>query len=109
MSALLWLHIAGGTVALAAGALAAFARKGGRLHGPAGGLFVAAMLVLGVTASILEPFRDPPGSPVGGIIVCYFVATAWTTARRRDGVPAGSSASPAPSPCLAPPPPSGAA
>lgn len=87
MSALLWLHIAAGMIALAAGALAAFARKGGRLHGSAGGLFVAAMLVLGVTASILEPFRDPPGSPVGGILVCYFVATAWVTARRRDGVP----------------------
>ena len=87
MNALLWLHIAGGMIALAAGAAAAVARKGGRLHGSAGGLFVAAMLVLGVTASILEPFRDPPGSPVGGILVCYFVATAWTTARRRDGVP----------------------
>ncbi|HEX8626251.1 MAG TPA: hypothetical protein VF782_14415 [Allosphingosinicella sp.] len=86
MSALLWLHIAGGSIALAAGAVAALARKGGRLHGSAGGLFAAAMIVLGVTASILEPFRDPPGSPAGGIIVCYFVATAWVTARRRDGI-----------------------
>jgi hypothetical protein len=46
------------------------------------------MLVLGATAAILEPFRQPvPGSPVGGIMVCYFVLTGWTTARRRDGRP----------------------
>jgi hypothetical protein len=43
------------------------------------------MLVLGVTASILEPFKSPPESPIGGIMVCYFVATAWMTARRRNG------------------------
>jgi uncharacterized membrane protein len=87
MNALMWIHVAGGLIALAAGAVAAVARKGGRIHGSAGSLFAAAMLVLGVTASILEPFRSPPGSPVGGIIVCYFVATAWVTARRRDGIP----------------------
>lgn len=89
MNALMGIHIAAGLVALAAGAVAAVARKGGRLHGSAGNGFVAAMLVLGVTASVLEPFRSPPGSPVGGIIVCYFVATAWMTARRRDGIPGG--------------------
>jgi len=43
------------------------------------------MLVLGVTAAMLEPFRSPPGSPLGGIMVCYFVATSWVAARRRDG------------------------
>lgn len=87
MNAVLWIHIAGGMSALAAGVVAAAARKGGRLHGWAGNGFAAAMLALGVTASILEPSRSPPGSPVGGIIVCYFVATAWMTARRRDGIP----------------------
>jgi hypothetical protein len=87
MNALLWIHIAGGMIALAAGTVAAVARKGGRLHGSAGSGFAAAMLALGVTAAILEPFRSPPGSPAGGIIVCYFVATAWMTARRRDGIP----------------------
>ena len=43
------------------------------------------MLVLGVTAAILEPFRSPPGSPIAGVMVCYFVATGWMTAHRRDG------------------------
>jgi len=86
--AIMWVHIAGGTLALASGAMAAAARKGSDLHSSAGTAFVISMLVLGVTASILEPFRTPePGSPVGGIMVCYFVATAWMTARRRDGRP----------------------
>ncbi|MEA3010000.1 MAG: hypothetical protein QOJ91_1692 [Sphingomonadales bacterium] len=87
MNALLWIHIAAGCLALVAGAVAIVAFKGGSLHARAGTGFVASMLVLGTTASFLEPFRNPPGSPVGGIIVCYFVATAWMTARRRDGKP----------------------
>jgi len=43
------------------------------------------MLVLGVTASILAPIKVPPepGSASAGIMVCYFVATSWVTARRR--------------------------
>ena len=44
------------------------------------------MIVLATTASVLEPFRKTePGSPLVGLIVCYFVATSWVTARRRDG------------------------
>jgi hypothetical protein len=82
-----WLHIAGGLTALAAGTAAIAARKGGALHASAGTGFCAAMLLLGVTAAILEPFRPVPGSPAGGILVCYFVLTAWMTARRRDGRP----------------------
>ncbi len=86
MNLVMAIHIAGGLLALPAGAVAVTARKGGRLHGRAGTLFFAAMLVLGITAAILEPFRQPtPGSPIGGIIVCYFVATSWVAARRRDG------------------------
>jgi hypothetical protein len=82
---IMWIHIAGGLAALAAGTAAVALRKGGAGHAAAGIVFAAAMLVLGVTASILEPFRSPPGSPIGGVIVCYFVATSWVAARRRDG------------------------
>jgi len=83
---IMWIHIAGGLIALISGTLAVAMRKGGARHGSAGTWFCASMLVLGVTAAILEPFRSPePGSPVGGILVCYFVATAWVAARRRDG------------------------
>lgn len=85
MNILMGVHVAGGSLALLAGTLAVAARKGSRLHARAGTWFLASMLVLGITAAILEPFRSPPGSPIGGILVCYFVATSWVAARRRDG------------------------
>jgi uncharacterized membrane protein len=88
MNIVMAIHIAGGLLALPSGALAVAVRKGGRLHARAGTCFFGAMLVLGVTAAMLEPFRMPvPGSPIGGIVVCYFVATSWMAARRRDGRP----------------------
>ncbi|HZB70132.1 MAG TPA: hypothetical protein VE403_07185 [Sphingomicrobium sp.] len=87
MNALLWIHIAAGIAAIPLGAIAVAARKGGPVHLLAGNWFAASMMVLGVTAAILEPFRMPtPGSPVGPLIVCYFVATSWMAARRRDGM-----------------------
>ena len=85
MIVLMWVHIASGVIALLAGTAAVAARKGGPIHANAGTWFFGSMLVLGVTAGILEPFRDPPGSPLAGVFVCYFVATSWVTARRRDG------------------------
>jgi hypothetical protein len=85
MNMLMGIHIAAGIVALLGGTAAVIARKGGWLHARAGTWFFGSMLILGVTASILEPFRTPPGSPVGGIMVCYFVVTSWVAARRRDG------------------------
>ena len=85
MNILMAIHIAAGLLALPSGAVAVAARKGGRLHRRAGNLFFAAMLVLGVTAAILEPFRTPPGSPIVGLFVLYFVATSWVAARRTDG------------------------
>ena len=86
MNAILVPHIAAGLIAIIAGTLAVVARKGGPLHSRAGTWFFGAMLVLGLSAAILEPFRTlTPGSPVGGLMVCYFVATSWFAARRRDG------------------------
>jgi len=86
MNVLMAIHIAAGIAALPAGTMAVAVRKGGRLHTLAGTLFFGSMLVLGITAAILDPLRSPdPGSPIGGIMVCYFVATSWVAARRRDG------------------------
>ena len=85
MNILMAIHIGAGLLALPSGTIAVVARKGGRLHARSGTLFFASMLVLGITAAILEPFRTPPGSPIAGIFVCYFVATSWVAARRRDG------------------------
>jgi hypothetical protein len=85
MNILLGVHILAGFIAMASGAVAIGARKGGRGHAAAGNGFAASMLVLGATAAILGPFATPQASPVGGLLVCYFVATSWVTARRRDG------------------------
>ena len=85
MNIVMAIHIGAGLMALPAGTIAVAARKGGRLHARAGNVFFASMLVLGVTAAILEPFRTPPGSPVAGLFVLYFVGTSWVAARRRDG------------------------
>jgi hypothetical protein len=87
MNGLTWIHIAGGSVALVAGAIAIAVQKGGSVHTRVGTAFCVAMFVLGVTASILSPFKTPPDSPIGGMMVCYFVATAWMAARRRTGKP----------------------
>lgn len=85
MNALMAIHIGAGLLTLPAGTVAAAAAKGGNLHTKAGTLFFASMLVLGITAALLEPFRVPPGSPVDGLLVCYFVITSWVAARKRDG------------------------
>lgn len=85
MSPLTWLHIGAGCVALVAGTLAVAARKGGRLHARAGKVFVASMIVLGVSASILAVIIARPGQWSAGIFTSYFVLTSWMAARRRDG------------------------
>jgi hypothetical protein len=85
MNLLLWAHIAGGTIAILAGTVAVGVRKGGALHASAGTWFAVAMLVLGGTAAILAQAENDTGLGLGGLLTCYFVATSWVTARRRDG------------------------
>lgn len=75
---ILVFHICGGVVGILAGAAAMSFRKGSRWHGVAGNVFFVAMLVMGSSAAVL-------GNVVGGLLACYLVATAWLTARRRQG------------------------
>ena len=80
------LHIGAGTIGLASGLVAAFARKGGNLHRKAGTVFVVAMLVMAVSAAYLAVVV--PGQIVNlfiGTFVFYLVATAWMTVRRKPG------------------------
>jgi len=76
MNALTVFHVAAGSLALASGAFALALRKGKRRHTWAGRTFVAAMLAMVVTASILR------GSPGATIFVGYFVLTSWWAIRR---------------------------
>ena len=71
---LLSIHIAAGGLAVVLGAVALLARKGGTIHRRGGLLFVYAMLVMGISGSIL-------GNLGGGLLSVYFVVTALTTVR----------------------------
>ena len=85
MNILLWAHIAGGLIAVVAGFVTVGARKGSRMHMLGGTWFVASMLVLGVSAAMLVGLGPKDDRGIVGILTCYFVATSWVTARRRDG------------------------
>jgi uncharacterized membrane protein len=72
-SMLLPIHVAAGGLALVLGAVALSVKKGGTIHRRSGLLFVCAMLVMGISASIL--------GNLGGLMAVYFVVTALTTVR----------------------------
>lgn len=86
LSVALFLHIAGGSLGLASGFTAVLARKGDTVHRVAGTLFFVAMLVMGTFAAVVAALRDQTGNFVGGVSTVYFVATAWMTVRRPEGV-----------------------
>jgi uncharacterized membrane protein len=81
VNAFLFVHLLGGSLAIAAGYAALFARKGGPVHRRAGMLFVYGMLAMGVGAAVFGLARDEPAWP-GGPMVAYFVLTATRTVRR---------------------------
>ena len=84
---LLFLHIVAGTLGMLSGFVAVFLLKGSRRHGIAGNVFVIAMLCLSASGVYLAVMKSQPGNILGGTLTFYLVATAWLTARRRDGEP----------------------
>lgn len=86
-SPILLLHIASGTVGMLSGFVAVFLRKGSRQHAAAGIVFVISMLCLSSSGTYMATVKHQPGNILGGAITFYLVATAWMTARRRDGEP----------------------
>ena len=80
---LLPLHVAAGGLAIVLGTVALVVKKGGKIHRGSGLLFVYAMLVMGISASIMA-LRKSPTDPnvLGGFMTAYFVGTALTTVRR---------------------------
>jgi len=83
--ALLWGHIGGGTVGIASGFVAAFARKGGRAHRWAGNTFFVSMLAMAGIGAAVSPFLGDLVSTVAGLLTLYLIVTGWATARRRTG------------------------
>jgi uncharacterized membrane protein len=82
---LLVFHISAGVLAMIAGAFAVSFRKGSGRHGVAGNIFVASMVGMAAAASFLAYMKHQPNNVFGGVLTIYMVATAWATARRRDG------------------------
>lgn len=89
MNSLTLFHVVAGSAGLVAGTAALAVGKGGRLHARAGTAFFAAMLAMAGTGAAIAALKPERGTAVIGLFTCYLVATAWMTARRRDGV-AGS-------------------
>lgn len=80
----LWLHIALGTLALAAGATALGARKGGRLHRGAGRVFVPSLAASLVTAVVLSVWHPNVFLFAIALFSGYLLFSGWRAARRRD-------------------------
>ena len=84
-SPILLVHICAGTVGLLSGAVAMTLRKGSRQHGIAGNVFFVSMLTMSSAGVYLALMKHQTSNVFGGLLTFYLVATAWTTARRRDG------------------------
>ncbi len=78
------LHIGGGTIGLAAGLVAAFSRKGGKLHRTAGIVFAVSMMIMSIFAVYLAVVLSDQVNIFIGVFAFYLVATAWLTVRPED-------------------------
>ncbi len=86
-SPILVLHICAGISGLLSGAVAMSFRKGSRQHGLAGNVFFISMLGLAISGAYMGFMKSQVTNVLAGILTSYLVATAWATARRRDGEP----------------------
>jgi hypothetical protein len=85
VSPLLAFHIAGGTVGVLSGFAAVSVRKGSRWHGILGNVFFVSILGMSAAGVYLALVKSQMGNVFGGTLTFYLVATAWVTARRKDG------------------------
>jgi hypothetical protein len=86
-SPILLLHIIAGTLGMLSGFVAVFLLKDSRRHGLVGKVFVIAMLTLSASGAYMGFMKHQPGNVLGGTLTFYLVATAWMTARRKQGAP----------------------
>lgn len=84
-SPVLVFHISAGSLGLLSGTAAMSFRKGSDWHRVAGNFFVIAMLCLSASGAYLGFMKHQTLNGLQGVITFYLVATAWWTARRRDG------------------------
>ena len=82
---LLPLHVSAGIVGILSGTAAMSFRKGSPRHALAGKVFVISMLTMAASAAYLAFMKHQNNNVGGGVLTFYLVATAWATAKRRDG------------------------
>jgi uncharacterized membrane protein len=85
LSLLLAFHVSAGTLGLLSGTAAMSFRKGSRRHRVTGTVFVVSMLCLAASGAYLGFIKHQELNGMMGVLTIYLVATAWWTARRRDG------------------------
>jgi uncharacterized membrane protein len=85
LSPLLAFHVSAGTLGLISGTAAMSFRKGSRRHRVTGTVFVVSMLCLAASGAYLGFIKHQVLNGMMGVLTIYLVATAWWTARRRDG------------------------
>lgn len=84
-TAVLYLHIGGGTLGLVFGAAALVFRKGERLHRMAGGLFIVAMLTMAGIAAPVSILMADRVNLVAAVLTLYLLSTSFAAVRRKDG------------------------
>lgn len=86
-TAILILHIAGGSFGIVSGFTAVLARKGGRLHRRAGTVFLVAMLTMTLIAATVSPLlpQDRWTNTTAGVFTLYLVVTGWLAVKRKPG------------------------
>ena len=82
---LLPLHVSARIVGILSGTAAMSFRKGSPRHALAGKIFVISMLTMAASAVYLAALKHQNNNVGGGVLTFYLVATAWVTAKRRDG------------------------
>jgi hypothetical protein len=82
MTLLLPIHIIGGLLGLAAGAVALYAWKGAKLHRQSGMIFVYSMLALSATGAGMAALQPNRVDMIAGLLTFYLVTTALFTVRR---------------------------
>jgi len=80
---MLWIHVIAGLVALASGAVALYAVKGGDWHRRGGIGFTVAMLAMTGSAVIIAAYLRPNiGNVIAGSLTGYLVVTGWLAVKR---------------------------
>lgn len=88
---ILYIHIAGGSVAMIAGAASLAFRKGSPRHRLAGNIFFVSMIAMAAVGALVAPFlltatgEAKRFDSIAGFLTLYLVATGWMAARRKAG------------------------